>query len=69
MTNKQRKQFDEWAVGTIGNTDNDIELDVADGFNQIDRVVYLISLGYIITNWDQYAQAEINEMAGRIINK
>lgn len=62
MTNAQRKQFDEWAVGTVDQKDGEIEFDTIDSLDHFPRVIYLRSLGYTIDTVEAYAWAEINEM-------
>lgn len=64
---KEQKKVQSW-VHALPEKDKDvsaqseIEFDVMDQLAAMHRVIYLTSKGYKITNWHQYAQAEINEI-------
>jgi hypothetical protein len=69
VTKNEMKQFNEWKDATsetVRPLKSEIEFDVHTGLDSMHRVQYLKTLGYKITNWDEYAQAEINEM-GQIV--
>lgn len=76
MTNKQKKEFDAWAVGTITGQAMGSNIDYLPEeesvYSRIDthpRVLILRALGYKIENWEGYAQAEINELGSDSLKK
>lgn len=70
---KEQKMVQSWVHAlpeTAGtSTQTEIEFDVVDQLAAVPRVIYLNSKGYKITNWAEYAQAEINEMGLTVEHK
>lgn len=62
---EQKRLAKEWEHGVIkadAQVSGEHEFDIIDAFQSVPRVIHLISLGYKITNWQEYFQAELNEM-------
>ena len=60
---KNTNQVLEWNTGSDKKDPNgDFEDEYVGGLQYSARVIYLRSLGYTISNWQQYAWAEINEL-------
>lgn len=62
---KKEKMVESWVHALPENEDThaDLEFDVIDQVASMPRVIYLTNKGYKITNWTEYAWAEINEIS------